>query len=95
MENKKYNKIVEEYAVYDTVACQFMQTFRSPNKFKALQGFKDVANDKNSNIYKHADTYELYILGTFNEETGERTNDKQLLAKASDLIEKEEIKQNG
>ena len=88
MENKEFERIVEEYAVYDNVAEAFMPSFRSANKLKALQGFKDVANDKTSQIYKHADCYELYILGTFNERTGERTNNKVLLAKASDLIEK-------
>ena len=87
-ENKNFEKIVEEYAVYDMVAEQFMPSFRSANKYKALQGFKDVANDKKSQINKHPESYQLYTLGTFNEKTGERTNNKQLLATASDLIER-------
>lgn len=91
---KEFEKIVEEYAVYDMVAEQFMPSFRSQNKLKALQGFKDVANDKNSPINKHADSYQLYLLGTFNEKTGERTNNKQLLATASDLIERSINDQN-
>lgn len=94
-ENKTFEKIVEEYAVYDMVAEQFMPSFRSQNKYKALQGFKDVANDKNSPINKHADSYQLYLLGTFNEKTGERTNNKQLLATASDLIERNNINEKG
>lgn len=85
---KEFEKIVEEYAVYDNVAEMFMQPFRSPNKLKAMQGFRDATNDKNSPLNKHPECYALFMIGTFNEKTGERTNDKQLLAKASDLIEK-------
>lgn len=87
-ENKNFEKIVEEYAVYDMVAEQFMPSFRSQNKYKALQGFKDAANTKDTPINKHSETYQLYLLGTINEKTGERTNNKQLLATASELIER-------
>lgn len=91
----KIQKIVTEFAVYDKLAEMFMQPFRSANKLKALQGFKDVANDPKSNINKHPEDYQLFEIGTFNEETAERTNELKLLATASDLIEKEVITKNG
>ena len=50
MTNTKIQKIVTEFAVYDKVAEMYMQPFRSANKLKALQGFKDVANEKGSRI---------------------------------------------
>lgn len=91
----KIQKIVTEFAVYDKVAEMYMQPFRSSNKLKALQGFKDVANDPKSNIHKHPEEYQLYEIGTFNEETAERTNELKLLATASELIEKEVTIKNG
>lgn len=97
MENQNKNKIerlVEEYSVYDVVAEAFMPSFRSANKYKALQGFKDVAMQPDSQIHKHPEAYQLYFLGKFNEKTGERTNEKTLLATATDFM-KGETKENG
>jgi len=39
---------------------------------QAIRGFMDaIANPNNADIHKHPDDFDLYSLGTFNDETGE------------------------
>lgn len=93
MENQnKIERLVEEYSVYDMIAEAFMPSFRSANKYKALQGFKDVAMQAGNEVNKHPEAYQLYFLGKFNEKTGERTNEKTLLATATDFVKTDLMK---
>lgn len=40
----------------------------------AIRAFQDAINDQQSNVSKHPDDYDLFQLGTYNDETGTFTN---------------------
>lgn len=89
MENKKelkIEKLVNMYAVYDSVADIFMPAFTCENHAKAIQGFGDAANDPKGVIIKHPSDYSLYFLGTYNQRSAETINNRQFLATAKDLL---------
>ena len=89
MEKKKIEKLVNMYAVYDKVAEIFMPAFSCENHPKAIQGFSDVANDTKGVVIKHRSEYELYYLGSFNQNTGETINTIHKLATANELLKVE------
>lgn len=45
---------------------------------QAIRGFSDEVNrsDQNNNLFKHPEDFDLYLLGTFDDETGIFTTDK-------------------
>lgn len=82
----EYEKLVNLYSVKDKVAEQFMPEFRSVNDLKAIQGFVDALTDEKSIMSKHAEEYELYKIGTFNEKTGEIISEIKLVTKGEEYV---------
>lgn len=59
------------YAIRDAQVNSYSQPFYSPTHGSALRAFSDHVNDPQSAPNKHPDDFNLYHLGTFNDETGQ------------------------
>ena len=63
-----------------------MQPFYQANNAVAIRAFTNAVNDeKVNNINQNADDMELWLLGTFNDETGVIESNVQFLCKANDV----------
>ncbi len=60
----------------------FNSPFTAPNNYAAIRMFADTVKDENSMLAKHPEDYELYKLGSFNDDTGEIVADCQYLENA-------------
>lgn len=66
-------------AVFDTAVQAFLQPFQVPHTGAAVRGFTDEINhsDKDQPMARHPDDYELYLLATFDTETGQYDQDNR------------------
>jgi len=64
-------------SVRDRVANVYNTPFCSPHPGVAIRNFTDEINRaaEDNMLYKHADDYELYDLGSYDDETGSFTQD--------------------
>lgn len=79
--------MVRIYAVYDKKAEAYLAPFTFPHDGQALRAFSDTVNDESTQFYRHADDFDLYSLGTFDQESGEFQNEKHFLAGARFVLE--------
>lgn len=80
-------------AVRDKALEAFMRPFFVPARGMAARSFQDEVNraaDDNS-MYKHPQDYDLYYLGSFDEESGVFTNNErpELIVRGTDSKAKE------
>jgi hypothetical protein len=77
-------------AMRDRVANLYGQPVYVANLGSAIRGFGDQINDPTSPMNKHPDDYDLYELGTFDDEAGTFVNLPQprQLALGRDLLTK-------
>lgn len=73
-------------AVRDRAIDCFMNPFVCPSTGMALRSFQDEVNAKDSPMNKHPDDYELYVLGSFDQESGEFVNERKLLMLAKNMV---------
>ena len=69
------------YAIKDTKV-GFLQIFISSNDYTALRDFSNVVNTDGTLIYSNYEDFELYCLGTYNQENGEISSDVKFIASA-------------
>lgn len=62
--------ILNLFAIRDDKANAYLAPFAMPTQGQALRAFSDLTNDSQSTIYKHPEDYRLYLLGTFDDDTG-------------------------
>lgn len=76
-------------------AFQGVQAVRHPSE--ATRGFTDAINNPESgNMYKHPDDFDLYLVGTFNDSTGEIIANVELLTRGDEAkIEEQPRSNNG
>ena len=80
------------YSVKDNESGTFIKPFTMATDRDAIEGFRVVSNDKESNYNKFPDDYLLVNLGEFNPRTGEITQDKvKPMVLAKDLISLEQL----
>lgn len=77
---------IEIYAMKDTLV-GYMQPFYQANKHVAMRNFKITVNHPESNLKDIAHNIELYKIGTFDDQTGEITNDIEYICKGIDVLE--------
>lgn len=65
--------ILNIYSIYDLQIRAYSQPYYSHTNGSALRAFSDHVNDPQSQPNKHPEDYQLFHLGTFNDETGELT----------------------
>nr|DAV77999.1 MAG TPA: DNA binding protein [Microviridae sp.] len=63
--------MIKIFSVFDKKASAFMSPFYFNNIPEALRAFDDICNDVNSRINKHPGDYALYLLGSFDDKSGE------------------------
>ncbi|AXH75340.1 MAG: nonstructural protein [Microviridae sp.] len=77
-------------ALKDRAADLYGKPFFVRTTAEAIRSLTDEANNTESSINKHPEDYDLYQIGTFNEETGEVNGvtggGPMLLVRAQDLI---------
>jgi len=69
------------YSVRDTVAATFCRPFAAVNNGIALRDFDIAARDPASQIAKTPQDFALYLVGTFDEDTGTITHQTPELLK--------------
>jgi hypothetical protein len=72
------------YSIYDKAAFIYNRPFHAVNVGVALRSFRDVYEDKRSDIAKHPEDFCLYEVGEYCDQTGDffnlETNQKVLEA---------------
>lgn len=58
------------FAVKDTALNAYMEIWGAPTVAAANRAFADGINDQQTPMYKHPEDYELWILGEYDQETG-------------------------
>lgn len=62
-------------SIHDRAINAFMPLANVRAEGEALRVFSDLLNDPNSQHHKHPDDYDLYVIGTFDDQTGLLMND--------------------
>lgn len=76
-------------AVKDRAADLFGRPFYVRTTAEAVRSFTDEANNPESQINKHPEDYDLFLLGSFNEDTGrieQNVSHPNLIVRAQDLV---------
>jgi hypothetical protein len=80
-------------AVKDRAIDAYNRPFTVPTTGAAIRSFTDETNRKDSEMYAHAEDYDLYELGTFCDNTGTFLAPEggipRVIARAQDLVIKE------
>lgn len=81
------NTLVIVVAVRDRAIDAFGRPFFVPTTGAAIRSFQDEMNRhaEDNAMAKHPEDYDLFQLGTWNEETGEFHNDRKQLAVGKDM----------
>ena len=76
------------YSIKDTKN-KFMRPFEEVNNDMAIRTLKAIANDKNTQVGMFPEDFELWEIGTFNEETAILESKVEFLTRAIDHVRKE------
>lgn len=72
-------------ALYDRATEAFAPIMTVHTRNEAIRSFRQAVNDPNTPVYAHPTDYELYIVGDYNDETGEITPlPKEMIARGED-----------
>lgn len=63
-------------AIKDRALNAYMRPFFAQTKGQAIRMFNDEINNRESPMFKHPDDYDLYYLATWDDDTGETTEQK-------------------
>ena len=75
------------FAVKDAMAGAFLAPFTFAQEGMAVRAFLDTVNDASTPFHRHPDDFVLWILGEFDEDTGELSNgDKRAIVSARSLL---------
>jgi len=74
------------YSIFDSKAEIYKTPFEQVNNAEAMRTFHDLVNDKNTIISKHPEDYDLYNIGTWDNENGKLETTKVMyLIKGTDF----------
>lgn len=60
-------------SVRDTKLDAFVNLYTSPTRAAGARALQDVANDSTSTLFKHPDHFDLFEVGTFDDDSGSLT----------------------
>ncbi len=63
--------IAKMFSIYDQKAQAYNAPFCFAAAGQAIRAFADLADDPQSNIFKHPEDYTLYEIGVYDDATGE------------------------
>lgn len=68
-----FNMILKIFSVFDSKAAFFGNPFVDQREASAIRAFRDAVNkpDENNGFFRHPEDYSLFLLGVFDNETGE------------------------
>lgn len=76
-------------SVRDSALDAFMQPFVAQSRGQAIRSFTDAVNDGSTPMNKHPSDYELFVIGTFDEDIGEVKGHTPIsLLRGVDAVEK-------
>lgn len=77
------------FALNDSKLGEFGQPFFFPAPGQAVRFLQDLVRDGKNTVAQHPEDFRLYILGSYNPNTGEFTNlsSPEYIAKATDFVE--------
>lgn len=74
------------YAIKDTKNGFSTAIFASSNHGNAIRMFGDTCQNDDNLLHKHPEDFELYCLGTYNDDNGEITSEVKYLDKATNYV---------
>ncbi|MBD5584333.1 MAG: hypothetical protein HDQ88_04570 [Clostridia bacterium] len=73
--------IVNIYTIYDRVAEKIGTLFTGEQEGAIVRSFEDeIKNERNGDLFKHPEDFELWKIGEINMKTGEVTENKKIVA---------------
>ena len=72
-------------SVVDTKVGAYTGMYLFRTRGEAVRSFSEAVKDQNSPFYKHPGDYVMYIVGTFDDNTGEVVSDLDRLMGADEL----------
>lgn len=79
--------ILTAFALLDNKAGFFNAPFYFPTNAQALRTVTDLLGDFSTTIARHPQDYDLYVLGTWDDQTGLFTSDRVHVANCAALVE--------
>lgn len=77
------------YAIRDIKAAHYGIPFFLPSNGIAIRSFSDLANDPKTTINKHPDDFQLFVIGEYDDNSGELVSLKpEFLSNASEFTQK-------
>lgn len=77
-------------SVKDRAVDAYNRPFIVPTTGAAIRSFTDEVNRKESEMYAHPEDYDLYEIGTFDDQTGNiSTQQPRVLTRAQDVVIKD------
>jgi len=73
------------FSVYDEKAEAYLPVFQLPTSPMATRIFGECVNSREHQFGKHPGDYTLFVVGTFDDETGEITTTKKTLGNGLDF----------
>lgn len=71
--------IKKVFSVYDEAAAAFLQPIFFDTTGQAVRAISDSVADPNSSLSRHTSDYSLFLLGEYDDSTGEFKNSKSCL----------------
>lgn len=84
------------FSIYDKKAVQYHQPFYAGNKGLALRMFQEIVEDQKTSISKYPADFSIWILGDYNEQTGEIHPKKmpEFLDEACNFVSRKNLESN-
>ena len=76
---------MELYSVKDTKLGSFAQAFNAPNEAIAKRMVQSTVNAKGNQINEYPEDFQLFKLGSYDDQTGELTSDVKFILNVIDL----------
>lgn len=80
--------IIQQYSIRDLKIGLFNRPFAEANNLTAIRAFKSLVDDPQTLMGKYPADFELWQVGSFNEQEGEFTNNQTMLVSGLDLLQK-------
>ena len=76
-------------ALYDRATEAHAPVMTVNTRNEAIRSFREAVNDPNTPLYKNPTDFELYQIGTYNDQLGEiGATERELIARAEDYTER-------
>ena len=85
---RKMTDTINLYAIKDKKV-GFEHVFPMKTHGLAIRGFQELANDNKSNVSKYPEDFELYHIGTLDNQTGQLGQNLTCLAKGEEYAKKD------